>query len=55
MVIDASVEFGKKFIRDNNEKTLKETDERLRVMGPAFIHMVGKALNEIKEEQKDGV
>lgn len=44
-MIDARVQFGSKFIADQQDKTPKETDERLKEMGPAFIKMVGMALN----------
>lgn len=44
-MIDARVIFGNKFIQDQQDKSHNETDERLKIMGPAFIKMVGLALN----------
>lgn len=52
-MIDARVQFGNKFIADQKDKTYQETDERLKVMGPAFINMVKMAIDESEKEKTD--
>lgn len=53
MVIDARQQFGEKFIKDNLDKSYEETNERLRVMGPAFINMVSRAIKVVNKENRD--
>ncbi len=53
-MIDARVIFGNKFIQDQQDKSHNETDERLKIMGPAFIKMVGLALNHAEKEKAPG-
>lgn len=50
-MIDARVTFGSKFIADQQNKTTKETDDRLKEMGPSFVKMVGMALNAAEKEK----
>ena len=52
IVIDARLTFGTKFIQDSQANlSIKETDNRLKIMGPAFIKMVGHAINHAPQEE----
>lgn len=52
-MIDATLQFGKKFMRDQEGKTPEETEERLRAMGSTFTKNVGKAINHLKREREE--
>lgn len=51
-MIDARTIFGNKFIMDQKDKSLKETNDRMKEMGPAFIRMIGDTL---REKEKNDV
>ncbi len=51
MVIDATQKFGEKFSKDQDGKSIQETNDRLREMGSPFTRMVGKAIDRINKHR----